>query len=262
MTLLLAGLALAGGSKAIDEVVARFGRIDVLLNNAGVIAVGPLEDMTVADFESALDGNYRGMVHATLAVLPDMRRRGEGRIVNITSIGGKVAVPHLLPYCAAKFAAVGFSEGLRAEAARDGVVVTTVVPGLMRTGSPPNADFKGRHRREYAWFAIGDSLPITSMSAETAAARILDACRQGTAEITLGWSAWASHKFQALFPGLCADLAAVADRFLLPSPGGIGTASAKGRDSESALTRSVLTRPTREAAAANNEIPGAPASAG
>ena len=75
-------------------------------------------------------------------------------------------MPHLLPYSASKFALVGFSEGLRAELAKDGIRVTTVCPGLMRTGSPPNAAFKGRHREEYAWFALSDALPILSISAE------------------------------------------------------------------------------------------------
>src|SRR5204863_5194639 len=119
----------------------------------------------------------------TLSVLPAMRRQGEGRIVNISSIGGKIAVPHLLPYDASKFALTGFSEGLRAELLKDGIYVTTVCPGLMRTGSPRNADFKGQHEAEYAWFSIGDSLPGMSMSAEAAAERIVTAFRQGEAEV-------------------------------------------------------------------------------
>lgn len=78
-----------------------------------------------------------------------------------------------------KFALVGFSEGLRSELEKDGIYVTTVCPGLMRTGSPPNAFFKGKHREEYAWFAISDSLPLLSISARRAAARIVRACRYG-----------------------------------------------------------------------------------
>lgn len=126
-----------------------FGRVDILVNNAGIIQTAPLASMTVEDFERAVRINYLGTVYATFAVLSHMRARGAGRIVNITSIGGKLAVPHLLPYSAAKFAAVGFSEGIRAELARDGIRVTTIVPGLMRTGSPPNAFFKGKRELEY-----------------------------------------------------------------------------------------------------------------
>src|SRR5215470_1439142 len=80
--------------------------------------------------------------------------------VNITSIGGVVSVPHLLPYTCAKFAAVGLSEGLRAELGQEGIHVTTVVPGLMRTGSYVQAHFQGQQEREFTWFALGATLPL------------------------------------------------------------------------------------------------------
>src|SRR5436190_6533704 len=141
--------------------------------------------MTVKDFEDALAIHLFAPLFCTLAVLPHMRRARQGRIVNIASVGGKIAVPHLLPYCASKFALVGLSDGLRAELRRHHILVTTVCPGLMRTGSPPHASFKGQHRREYAWFAISDSLPLLSMSAERAARRILTACRRGAPRVVL-----------------------------------------------------------------------------
>ena len=81
--------------------------MDVLINNAGRIQVGPLEVQTIEDFEEAIAIHFWAPLYTTLAVLPEMRERGEGRIVNIASIGGKVAVPHLLPICASKFALVG-----------------------------------------------------------------------------------------------------------------------------------------------------------
>ena len=112
-----------------------------------------------------------------------MRERGGGRIVNITSIGGKLGIPHLLPYSASKFAAMGFSQGLRAEVAQDGIAVTTAIPGLMRTGSPRNAIFRGKHRAEYAWFSIADSLPGLSVSADEAVATDPAAVRRGDAEV-------------------------------------------------------------------------------
>src|SRR5205823_4029010 len=117
----------------------RFGRIDVLVNNAGTIEVGPMEVMTLDDYDRAMKTHFWGPLYMVLAVLPELRKRREGRIVNVSSIGGKISVPHLLPYCASKFALTGFSQGLRAELAKDGIVVTTVCPGLMRTGSPLNA---------------------------------------------------------------------------------------------------------------------------
>ena len=147
-----------------------FGPIDILVANAGQIGVGPFATTTEADFENALDVMFWGVLRPIRAVLPAMRTRGRGRIVTITSIGGKVSVPHLMPYSAAKFAAVGLSEGLRAELAGTGIRVTTVVPGLMRTGSHLNVEFRGNPDAEYAWFSLGASLPVVSMDAARAAA--------------------------------------------------------------------------------------------
>src|SRR6185503_5499356 len=165
-------------ASAMRKVADCFGGLDVLINNAGIIQVGPLEHMRFEDFEEAMAVHFWGPLHSTFAALPWLRRQGGGRIVNISSIGGLIAVPHLLPYCASKFALVGLSDGLRAELRRHGIRVTTVCPGLMRTGSAFNAGFKGRHRREFAWFAISSSLPLLTISAKRAARQIIRACRR------------------------------------------------------------------------------------
>ena len=188
-------------NRMIGQVTARFGQIDILVNNAGVIQVGPLENQSIDDFQMAMDVMYWGVVHPTLAVLPQMRARGSGRIVNVTSIGGKLGVPHLLPYSSAKFAAVGFSEGLAAEVAKDGIAVTTVVPGLMRTGSHLHALTKGQHEAEYGWFSLGASLPLISMDAERAAQQIVEATRRGESVKFLGLTAALASRFHGLFPG-------------------------------------------------------------
>jgi short-subunit dehydrogenase len=149
-----------------------------------------------------------------------MLERHGGRIVNIASIGGKVSVPHLLPYNCAKFAVVGFSEGLRAELAKDGVAVVTIAPGLMRTGGHVNARFKGRQEREYTWFSLGASLPFVSMDAERAARRIVRAARRGESEVTLSVPANLLALFHGLFPGTTADLLGLVNRLLPPADGG------------------------------------------
>lgn len=231
----------------------RWGRVDVVINNAGIIVVGPIEEMTLEDFQEAMAINFWAAVHTTLAVLPEMRRRRAGRIVNISSIGGEVSVPHLLPYCASKFALTGFSEGLRSEVAKDGIVVTTVCPGLMRTGSPPNAFFKGQHRAEYAWFALGDALPGLSTSAESAARQILRACRRGDAEVTLTLPAKIAARVHGLFPGLTTDVMSAVNR-LLPDAGGIGTQRVRGFESESPVAPSWLTTLSDRASVRNNEL--------
>ena len=230
------------------------GPVDVLVNNAGTILVGPLEHMTLGDFEEAMRNNFWGAVHATLAVLPGMRQRRQGRIVNITSIGGKVAFPHLLPYTASKFALVGFSEGLRAELAKDGIAVTTVVPNLMRTGSPRNADFKGDYEKEYAWFTISDSLPGASISAERAARQVVRACQNGESEVVLGLPAKLAVVANGIAPGLISDLLAAGNEWLLPRATGSGTTRHKGYESETPLTKTGLTSLTRAAERANNEL--------
>jgi NAD(P)-dependent dehydrogenase (short-subunit alcohol dehydrogenase family) len=133
--------------RAVSRVIGQCGSIDVLINNAGVIQVGPLDHMKLSDYDDAMRTHFWGPLCFVLAVLPHMRHQGGGRIVNISSIGGRISVPHLLPYSASKFALTGLSDGLRAELARDRIVVTTVCPGLMRIGSPLNAAFKGLRRR-------------------------------------------------------------------------------------------------------------------
>ncbi|MBC8132390.1 MAG: SDR family NAD(P)-dependent oxidoreductase, partial [Deltaproteobacteria bacterium] len=190
----------------VDQLVAqalrRFGGIDIVVNNAGIIQVGPLEAMALEDFGRAMAVNYWGPLYLIWAVLPHMRLRRHGQIVNITSIGGKVAVPHLLPYDAAKAALINLSEGLTAELAKHGIQVTTIIPGLMRTGSPMNAFFKGDVEREFGWFSVGDSLKLTSMSAERAAERIVLATRRREREIVLSWQAKTLRLLHDLFPNL------------------------------------------------------------
>jgi short-subunit dehydrogenase len=237
----------------VNDVRAHFGRIDVLINNAGVIQVGPIDVMTLDDYEEAMRTHYWGPLYAILAVLPEMRERGEGRIVNISSVGGKISVPHLLPYSASKFALTGLSEGLRAALVKDGVYVTTVCPGLMRTGSPRNANFKGQHRAEYAWFSISDNLPVMSISAERAARRIIAAFKRGDAETTVSLPTRIAVTFYSVFPGLGADAVGLIER-LLPGPDGAGTEVKRGAESRSALSPSVLTVLGDRAALRNNEL--------
>jgi NAD(P)-dependent dehydrogenase (short-subunit alcohol dehydrogenase family) len=238
----------------IRSAVEAFGGVDVLINNAGVISVGPLELMTEHDYDEQMDVHFWGPLHTMMAVYLLMRARGGGRIVNISSIGGKVAVPHLTPYCASKFALVGLSQASAAELRKDNIFVTTVCPGLMRTGSPRNAFFKGQNEKEYAWFVLSDSTPGVSQSAESAARRIVNACRYGEPELITSLPAAIAARLHALMPWLSVELAAAANRYALPQAGGIGAARAAGSESETPLTQSLLTALTKSAARANNEI--------
>src|SRR5256886_12647 len=200
--------------RAIERSIGRHGRLDVLINNAGQIRVGPIDHMSEEDFRDAMAVHFYAPLYSTFAVLPHMRLRGEGRIVNISSIGGKIGIPHLVPYCASKFALAGLSESLRAELAEDNILITTVYPGLMRTGSPVNAEFKGRHREEFAWFALMDATPLTSISAVRAARKIINATKHGDARLIISTQAKLAVMLNELIPEIAAQGSALMNRLL------------------------------------------------
>ena len=240
-------------NQMIEDVCSHYGQIDVLINNAGVIQVGPLEVQTKEDFEDAINVHFWGPYHTMTAVIPQMRKRGEGKIVNISSIGGKMNVPHLAPYCASKFALVGLSGAMRVELAKDNIDVTTVCPGLMRTGSHVNAVFKGKNTLEYAWFSISDAFPLASIGAEEAAEQIIEACRSGEAEAIISIQAEIAAKANALLPELVSEISGLINQ-ILPSAGGIGEQHALGKDSTSFASPSFLTASIDEKAYQNNEL--------
>jgi len=238
---------------AVDRIRQSFGPVDVLVNNAGTISVGPFEVMTIDDYRDSIETHFWGPYFATMAVLPGMRRRRQGRIVNISSIGGKISVPHLLPYSVGKFALTGFSEGLRAALLKEHIFVTTVCPGLMRTGSPRNAFFKGDNEAEYAWFSVSDAMPVLSMSAERAARQIVNACSRGDAELILTAPAKAAVRFAGVFPGITSDLLAIANE-VLPSDRGAGTEAKAGKESFSSASPSWATTLNERVAKQNNQV--------
>jgi short-subunit dehydrogenase len=227
-----------------EQAVARarehFGRIDVLVNNAGVITVGPVENQTAQDFHDVMEANFFTGVHCALAVVPKMLARGSGTIVNIASIGGKLAVPHLLPYTASKFAVVGFSEGLHAELRAKGVHVLTVCPGLMRTGSHVSAHFSGDQEREYRWFSLAANLPGVSTSAACAARRIVRAVQCRETEIAITPQAIVASRLAHLAPEIVVRAMSAVNRVLPdPAPASNGQqrgAEVRGREMQPART--------------------------
>lgn len=220
----------------VARVTAHFGRIDLLVNNAGIIQVGPFDQMTESHFRQAMAVMFWAHYYMTEAVLPQMVRRQHGRIVNITSIGGVVSVPHLLPYSVAKFAATGFSQGLRAELKHKGIYVTTVAPSTLRTGSHLQAQVTGDHMAEYTWFGLSATLPIISTSAAQAAHAIVDAVKRRAAFHYVGWPARVAGRLHGLLPGLTADLLGLVKRYALPdSPAG-PMPTLRGRQIDAQLT--------------------------
>lgn len=243
--------------RLVEEIERELGPVEVAVHVAGVIQVGPLASLTREQFREAVDIMEWGPINLALAVLPAMRDRGRGRIGTIASIGGLVSVPHLLPYSTAKFGAVGFSLGLSAELAGTGITATTVAPGLMRTGSHVRAEFAGDASREYAWFAPAASLPLLSMDAERAAARIVGGILRGRRVVILTPLAKVGARVAGVAPATTTAVMGVVAR-LLPGAPGPATGTVEGRVARRRAPGLVdrLTRLGDRAARRNNELTG------
>lgn len=201
----------------IDVVTDRHRRLDVVVNNAGIITAAPFANAETADFQTSLDTHFWGPLHVVRAALPWLRRASPGHIVNISSIGGRVGVPHLAPYCAGKFALTGLSQVLRAELAAENVWVTLATPGLLRTGSVGRVQVRGQHVAEARWFAALSATSLTSQAAARAARQIVDATAARRAAVTPGWQARVQQTANALAPESTAAILAVVNSRILPA---------------------------------------------
>lgn len=240
-------------NRVVDEILDRRGRIDVLINNAGIIVAGPVEDITRGDVEEALDVHLWGPYNLMQAAVPAMKGQG-GRIVNISSIGGLVAVPHLMPYTVSKFALTGLSDSMRAELAQDDIYVTTVCPGLMRTGSHVNAWFRGQRTKEFSLFALVGASPFFSVNSRRAAQKIVRACRYGKEHLTFTLSARLLKGADRLFPDFVGSVMKQVSRLLPSSKSQEGSERRRGIDSTSAVAPSALTYLSDRKVSKNNEL--------
>ena len=239
---------------AIGQVVTRLGAPAALLHNAGVIDVGPEAHMTEGDYRRSLDVHFWGGYYLTEAVRPHL---GDGaRVGYVSSVAGRIAAPHLAPYSVGKHALVGYADAVRAELAPAGVHVTTITPGLLRTGSHPNAHVKGDHQAEYAWFAIADANPLLSMDGDRAADKVVDALRHGDPALTLTLPAKLGAALDGVAPGLGGGVAKLAARLLPDAVGPEGDERRTGWASFSDAAPSALTRPADEEVDDNNELRG------
>jgi NAD(P)-dependent dehydrogenase (short-subunit alcohol dehydrogenase family) len=232
--------------RLIERTVEHFGRIDVLINNAGIILVGPLQAMTVDDYRRLMAVNFWGAVYTTMAALPFMRARQFGRIANISSIGGKVAAPHLAPYNVSKFALAGVSESLRSELVRENIYVPGIYPMTIRTGGHTHAWFKGDQKAEYAWFGLSDTIPGLSASAERSARAVLRAVCDGEANLFVGLPCRVAAALNNLVPGWTAEALTLINQ-TLPAPINLDAPAVQGQDLEGKIP-DLLNRLVPEAA--------------
>ena len=167
----------------VDTALKLYGRLDILVNNAGIIQVGPVESTGAGDFEAAVRTMALPSIRLTLTALPVMRGQAHGRIVmNITATSAaRSASPTCCPTAWPSSRRWGSRRACGPSSARDLVAVTTVIPGLMRTGSHLNARFAGRAEKEFTWFSLAASLPVLSMDAGAAAAHQMSSRRCASA---------------------------------------------------------------------------------
>lgn len=208
----------------VGVVVERFGAVDVLVNNAGQCFVGPAVELQAEDVAAALRNIFWTQFHPTTAVLPQMRARRFGRIVNISSIGGKVPLPHHAAYAAGKFAVTGWSETLAAELVKEGIFVSTITPPPLDDGASLTVHFGGAREREFRWFSRLLTSPLSAADTEHVARVVADAAQYGDRERSASLGAWLAVRLHGAAPNVMSRALALVDR-VLPSPGAPGRAT-------------------------------------
>ena len=175
-----------------EKVIEIFSKIDVLVNNAGFVIYGKVEELSIEDIESQMQTNYFGMINCTKYFLPYFLKQNFGHMVNVASVGGSFGVPGIASYCATKFAMLGFSEGLHHELHETNVGVTVVSPIMVRTSLFDHLSFKN-----FTKFATGISL-----SSETVAKAIIKASDSSRLEIVVPSFVRIGIWFKQMFPFL------------------------------------------------------------
>lgn len=188
----------------VQKALDRYGSVDVLINNAGIYVSGPVEEFSLEDWHQTVDTNFWGYVHTIQALLPYFLARGSGTIVNLSSIGGKVALPYVTPYCASKFAVTGLTKSLHAELSPRGIQVCGIYPNLIKSNFSERAIFRGRNAQDAQ--ARRDQLetilktPFVEKPEDVAKA-IWDAVDRQKPEMVVG-SANLGATIDRVFPGL------------------------------------------------------------
>lgn len=184
-----------------DQVIADFGHVDVVINNAGVALSQTIEDMTLEDFRWVMDINFWGVVYGTKAFLQSLKARPQATVINISSVFGLISVPTQGAYNASKFAVRGFTEALRQELAGTTVKALSVHPGGIKTSIARNARFyraPGGDGERTTMVADFDRIARTS--ADDAAATIIKALKQGRERVLIGTDARVIDWVQRLMP--------------------------------------------------------------
>jgi short-subunit dehydrogenase len=199
------------GKQVVDECFSRYDRLDLLVNNAGLAKPGKLRDITPADWQYVFSVNFFAALNLIYLTLPHFRKNHQGKIVNISSVAGKIAFPGSVCYAASKFALNGMSEGMAAELAVDGIDVITVCPGWVRTeffsknqmNDNRNPTLIAQRKDLFGWLMKN----VLSMSSEEVSNAIVRALNKGgSSELILTAPGVLAVRLTALFPSLAAEL--------------------------------------------------------
>jgi len=188
----------------VDKALEHYNAIDVLINNAGIYISGPVEEFSLEDWHQAVDTNLWGYIHTIQALLPHFIERGTGTIVNLSSIGGKVPVPYLVPYNTSKFAVTGLTEAMHSELKPKGIHVCGIYPNLIKSSFMERAIFQGKDKED-AQARVDQlnqvlSTPVVEKPEDVAQA-IWDAVKHQRSEVLVG-SANVSKAAYNFFPGI------------------------------------------------------------
>lgn len=200
----------------VDASIDRFGKVDLLINNAGILTVGPFESQGDDLFRENLDIMFWGTLNTIRSVMPHLKPKAQ--ITNILSVGAKISIPHMSSYSVAKSAAAALSESLGIELRRYGITVTAAFPWLLRTGSYPNGFFPKGDENEFRVFSLGSALPGLALNAEAAVTEILLATKTKKAEVFIGAPAKVVTLLRGAFPGLSRRLLSLASELVLSPP--------------------------------------------
>lgn len=189
----------------VQKAIAYFGQIDVLVNNAGIYYMGPVEQATLEDWQQVLQTNLWGYIHTISALLPHFLERGSGTIVNVSSIGGLDPIPYQVPYTTSKYAITGLTKSLRSELSPKGIHVCGIYPSFIRTQLYERALFRGKDaesRHELVYKAFHSPL---LEKPEVVARTIEQAIKHRRADVLVGTANFWTSAFH-LTPGLMKSL--------------------------------------------------------
>ncbi|MBW4450628.1 MAG: SDR family oxidoreductase [Spirirestis rafaelensis WJT71-NPBG6] len=192
----------------VEKALEHFGHVDVVINNAGIFALGPVEEFQLSDWQQIINTNLLGYIHVIHAILPHLLERGKGTIVNVSSIAGLDAIPYQIPYNTSKHAIAGLTKSLHAELSPKGIQVTGIYPSFIRTQIDERTIFRGKEEETTkARYDLVNTMLHTPLleKPEKVAKAIWKGVKNQRADVIVGQAKLWTTMYH-LFPGLMKPL--------------------------------------------------------